>query len=57
MHGLVIEGNGKQVKLPSDLSRGDRSTLTVDLRPGTYTAWCPVDGHKGKGMTATFTVH
>jgi uncharacterized cupredoxin-like copper-binding protein len=56
-HGLVIEGNGTQVKLPNDLARGDRSTLTVELKPGTYTAWCPVDGHKGKGMTTTFTVH
>jgi uncharacterized cupredoxin-like copper-binding protein len=55
-HGLVIEGNGTQVKLPNDLARGDRSTLTIDLKPGTYTAWCPVDGHKGKGMTTTFTV-
>jgi hypothetical protein len=55
-HGLVIEGNGTQVKLPNELTRGDRSTMTVDLKPGTYTAWCPVDGHKGKGMSTTFTV-
>jgi plastocyanin len=55
-HGLVIEGNGTQVKLANELTRGDRSTLTVELKPGTYTAWCPVDGHKGKGMTTTFTV-
>lgn len=56
-HSLVIEGNGTQAKLPTDLPRGDRSTLTVDLKPGTYTAWCPVNGHKGKGMSTTFVVH
>jgi len=55
-HGLVIEGNGSQVKLANELARGDRSTLSVDLKPGTYTAWCPVDGHKAKGMLTTFTV-
>lgn len=55
-HGLVIEGNGTQAKLANELPRGDRGSLTVTLQPGTYTAWCPVDGHKGKGMSTTFTV-
>jgi hypothetical protein len=56
IHGLVVEGNGTQVKLANELARGDRGSLTINLQPGTYTAWCPVDGHKGKGMSATFTV-
>jgi len=55
-HGLVIEGNGTRFQLPSELTRGDTAELDADLKPGTYTAWCPVDGHKGKGMTTTFTV-
>jgi len=30
--------------------------LTWDLKPGTYTIWCPVDGHRAKGMQTTLTV-
>ncbi|MEO8034869.1 MAG: hypothetical protein ABI837_10600 [Acidobacteriota bacterium] len=52
----MVEGNGAQIKLPNELTRGDTVTIAVDLKPGTYTVWCPVEGHKGKGMTATFTV-
>ena len=56
MHSFQIEGNGVQARLPADLPRGDSSTIDVNLKPGTYTVWCPVDGHKGKGMTTTVTV-
>lgn len=55
-HGLVVEGNGTRTALPSQLTRGDSATLEVDLKPGTYTFYCPVDGHRGKGMTRTVTV-
>lgn len=55
-HGLIIEGNGTPAALPSQLTRGDSATLEVDLKPGTYTVYCPVDGHRGKGMTRTVTV-
>lgn len=56
MHSFEIEGNGVHAALPSPLSRGESRQLSVDLKPGTYTAYCPVDGHKGHGMTATLTV-
>ena len=56
MHSFQIEGNGVQMRLPADLPRGDSSKIDLDLKPGTYTIWCPVDGHKGKGMTTTVTV-
>jgi hypothetical protein len=55
-HGLVIEGNGYRASLPEPLKRGDRTTLDIDLKPGTYEVYCPVDGHKGKGMSRTLTV-
>jgi hypothetical protein len=55
-HGLVVERDGVQVKLPNELTRGDSSSVALDLKPGTYTVWCPVDGHRGKGMQTTFTV-
>ena len=54
-HGLVIEGGGI-VEKTDTLSRGNTATLAVDLAPGTYTFYCPVRGHKGKGMERTITV-
>lgn len=55
-HGFVIEGNGFHGALPDSLQRGDGASIDVTLRPGTYQVWCPVDGHKGKGMARTITV-
>ncbi len=55
-HSFEIEGNGIEVKLPTDLPAGDQATLEVMLKPGTYTVYCPVDHHKGKGMSTTLTV-
>ena len=55
-HSLIIEGNGTRTALPSQLPRGDSAQLEVDLKAGTYTFYCPVDGHRGKGMTRTVTV-
>jgi hypothetical protein len=56
-HNFAIEGNGVSQKLAADLPRGDTTTLTLDLKPGTYRVWCPVDGHRGKGMERTLVVH
>lgn len=55
-HNLEIEGNGVEQKLDSDLAPGDSGTLTLDLPPGTYEIYCPVDGHKDLGMTGELTV-
>lgn len=55
-HSFEIEGNGVHQALTTTLTRGDSGQLVVDLKPGTYTVYCPVDGHKGKGMTRTLTV-
>jgi len=55
-HGLVVEGNGLNAALPQQLTRGDSGQLDVDLKPGTYTFYCPVDEHRGKGMSRTVTV-
>jgi uncharacterized cupredoxin-like copper-binding protein len=55
-HSFVIEGTGLHQELPGKLTGGSVGTLDVDLKPGTYDAYCPVDGHKGKGMHRTITV-
>ena len=55
-HSFAIEGPGVSQQLGSDLTRGDTTELAVTLRPGTYTVWCPVDKHRGKGMQRTITV-
>jgi hypothetical protein len=55
-HNFAIEGPGVQTKLASDLTRGDLADVVVDLKPGTYTVYCPVKGHRGKGMQRTINV-
>jgi len=55
-HSFTIEGGSVHQSLPSNLTRGDTATLDVDLPPGTYQVYCPVDEHKGKGMKRTITV-
>ncbi len=55
-HSFAIEGPGVSTRLGSDLMRGDRGELAVTLPAGTYTVWCPVDEHRGKGMQRTITV-
>jgi uncharacterized cupredoxin-like copper-binding protein len=31
--------------------------MTVTLQKGTYEVYCPVDGHKERGMQTKITVH
>ncbi|MEA2568100.1 MAG: hypothetical protein QOI24_101 [Acidobacteriota bacterium] len=55
-HSFKIEGNGLDIGMTEPLERGDTGQITVALTPGTYTIYCPVDGHKGKGMSRTLRV-
>jgi uncharacterized cupredoxin-like copper-binding protein len=55
-HNFVIEDAGVSQKLASDLTRGDTAELMVNLPAGSYTVYCPVDGHRGKGMQRTIVV-
>jgi uncharacterized cupredoxin-like copper-binding protein len=38
------------------LRRGERTTLTVRLAPGTYKWYCPVGDHERRGMTGRVRV-
>ena len=53
-HGLSITGNG--VNAASKVVTGGSATLTVKLKPGKYTFYCPVAGHRQAGMQGTLTV-
>jgi plastocyanin len=54
-HALEIEGNGVEEETET-IMPGNKATLDVDLKPGTYEFYCPVDGHKDQGMEGTLTV-
>jgi hypothetical protein len=55
-HSFEIEGNGIEEGLEATLQPGESGTLTVDLAPGTYTVYCPVDDHRAQGMELQLTV-
>jgi plastocyanin len=53
-HAVAIEGNG--VDESSQTVTGSKTTVSADLKPGTYTFYCPVPGHRQAGMEGTLTV-
>jgi uncharacterized cupredoxin-like copper-binding protein len=55
-HGFEIEGNGIEKALKPRLKKGESCSLQVDLKPGTYKVYCPVLGHKMRGMSLDLTV-
>ena len=54
-HAIAVEGNGVDQD-GKTVEPGNASTLTVKLKPGTYTFYCPVPGHEAAGMKGTLTV-
>ncbi len=54
-HGIAIEGNGVD-KDGQVVQPGGTSTVTVRLKPGRYTFYCPVGDHEQEGMKGTLTV-
>ena len=55
-HSFEIEGQGVEQELEHHLKPGESMDLQVDLAPGTYEVYCPVDGHKEQGMERDLTV-
>ena len=54
-HSLEIETPSGEVRART-LSPGASQTLTANLRPGTYQMYCPIDGHRAKGMAGKLVV-
>jgi plastocyanin len=57
MHNVTIQKgtNGPVVGATPTFTGGSR-TLTAKLKPGTYTFYCSVPGHRAGGMQGTLTV-
>ena len=54
-HNIAIEGAGVDQKGPV-VGPGGTSTISVDLKPGNYTFYCSVQGHREGGMVGKLTV-
>ncbi len=54
-HAIAIEGNGVDQD-GETVQPGGSSTVTVTLKPGTYSFYCPVPGHEAAGMKGTLVV-
>jgi uncharacterized cupredoxin-like copper-binding protein len=54
-HSVAIEGGGVNAA-GEVVAPGGTSTASADLKPGTYTFFCTVPGHRQGGMEGTLTV-
>jgi plastocyanin len=54
-HGIAVEGRGVD-KDGKVVGKGKSSTVTVTLKKGTYTFYCPVPGHRAAGMKGKLIV-
>src|SRR5262249_28927248 len=54
-HNIAIDGRNGSI-FANDLTAGQSASATISLPPGTYTFYCPVDGHRDRGMVGTLTV-
>lgn len=56
-HDIALESpDGRELAEGPDVSGGGVSSISVDLRPGRYTFYCSVPGHREGGMEGTLTV-
>jgi uncharacterized cupredoxin-like copper-binding protein len=55
-HNIAVEGNGVSTKGPLVTGPKGVSQIKVNLKPGTYTFYCSVPGHRQGGMVGKLTV-
>ena len=57
-HDVAVEDSGGEVLGTSDLvSQGKVNLVIDDVKPGSYTFFCTVPGHREAGMEGTLTVN
>ena len=54
-HGVAVDGHGVEKK-GKIVTQGGKSKVTVTLKRGTYTFYCPFDGHRKAGMQGKLVV-
>lgn len=55
-HSFEINGPAVHNRRAGNIAPGSTASLNVTLKKGTYTLWCPIDGHRARGMHATLRV-
>ena len=55
-HAVSVEGAGGVSAAGRIAQPGDTSKVTLKLKPGKYTFYCPVGSHRAAGMEGTLTV-
>jgi plastocyanin len=55
-HDVTIESSSGEEVGKTELIASGSDSATLDLKPGTYTFYCSVPGHREAGMEGTLTV-
>jgi plastocyanin len=55
-HDVAIEDSSGETLGKTDLVASEETSATVNLKPGKYTFYCSVPGHREAGMEGTLTV-
>lgn len=59
VHRFEVEGNGEEWA-SEDINPGDEVTMSLNLAPGVYEVYCPIEdgqSHQARGMTTTLRVY
>jgi plastocyanin len=55
-HDVAIEDSSGKTVAQTDLIGNEETSTTANLKPGAYTFYCSVPGHREAGMEGTLTV-
>jgi plastocyanin len=55
-HNVTVASSGGSIAGATPTFQGGSKTLTLHLKPGTYTFYCSVPGHRQAGMQGTLVV-